>query len=61
MYKLTPEKNIVLIGSSKAPTAIVDYIVERRLSELTGWNVQVLVKQPFVDENGEIDSTRFDN
>ncbi|VDD90551.1 unnamed protein product [Enterobius vermicularis] len=58
IYKLSPETNVVLLAVNKDHQTIEDWVLERKMTEQLGVKFNVLVKQPYVNDNGKVDPQR---
>ncbi|VDK17559.1 unnamed protein product [Anisakis simplex] len=59
IYRLAPETNIVLLSADVPQHDIEDWVVERKMSELTDKDVHVLVKQAYVNDEGQVNPQRI--
>ncbi|VDM27018.1 unnamed protein product [Toxocara canis] len=58
IYRLAPESNIVLLSADIPQQDIEDWSVERKMSDLTNEDVRILVKQAYVNEDGQVNPQR---
>uniref|UniRef100_A0A914ZVB2 Cadherin domain-containing protein n=1 Tax=Parascaris univalens TaxID=6257 RepID=A0A914ZVB2_PARUN len=58
IYRLAPESNIVLLSADIPQQDVEEWVVERKMSDLIDEDVRVLVKQAYVNEDGQVNPQR---